>query len=60
MGSANRGSGPAAAGPASRFSRWPGSPPLTLLAVALGVMMVGLDGTINDSHLVRALAAERR
>jgi len=31
-----------------------------LLAVALGMMMVGLDGTINDSHLVRALAAERR
>ena len=26
--------------------RWRGSPPLTLLAVALGVMMVGLDGTI--------------
>src|SRR6266536_1936295 len=29
-----------------RFRRWRGSPPLTLLAVALGVMMVGLDGTI--------------
>src|SRR5438034_1041908 len=30
----------------SRPRRWRGSPPLTLLAVALGVMMVGLDGTI--------------
>lgn len=26
--------------------RWRGSPPLTLLSVAIGVMMVGLDGTI--------------
>src|SRR5215470_13779869 len=30
----------------SRLRRWRGSPPLTLLAVALGVMMVALDGTI--------------
>jgi EmrB/QacA subfamily drug resistance transporter len=26
--------------------RWRGSPPLTLVSVAIGVMMVGLDGTI--------------
>lgn len=34
------------ASPGSRLRRWRGSPPLTLLAVAMGVMMVGLDGTI--------------
>ncbi len=34
------------ASPGGRGRRWRGSPPLTLLAVALGVMMVGLDGTI--------------
>src|SRR5438034_9158657 len=32
--------------PGRRGRRWRGSPPLTLLAVAMGVMMVGLDGTI--------------
>src|SRR6266705_6839026 len=43
--------------------RWRGSPPLTLLAVALGVMMVALDGTIVavanpaiQSHLGASLA----
>ncbi len=43
--------------------RWRGSPPLTLLAVALGVMMVALDGTIVavanpaiQSHLHASLA----
>src|SRR5213595_618487 len=43
--------------------RWRGSPPLTLLAVAMGVMMVGLDGTIVavanpaiQSHLHASLA----
>ena len=47
----------------SRLRRWRGSPPLTLLAVALGVMMVGLDGTIVavanpaiQSHLHASLA----
>src|SRR6266704_3523577 len=51
------------AGPGSRPRRWRGSPPLTLLAVALGVMMVGLDGTIVavanpaiQSHLHASLA----
>src|ERR1700726_619137 len=46
-----------------RLRRWRGSPPLTLLAVALGVMMVGLDGTIVavanpaiQSHLHASLA----
>src|SRR3984885_8368193 len=46
-----------------RPRRWRGSPPLTLLAVALGVMMVGLDGTIVavanpaiQSHLHASLA----
>jgi hypothetical protein len=34
------------AAPGGRLRRWRGSPPLTLLAVAMGVMMVGLDGTI--------------
>jgi len=34
------------ASPGGRVRRWRGSPPLTLLAVAMGVMMVGLDGTI--------------
>src|SRR6266496_2679551 len=34
------------ASPGGRGRRWRGSPPLTLLAVAIGVMMVGLDGTI--------------
>src|SRR6516162_5017172 len=37
---------PRPAAPGGRLRRWRGSPPLTLLAVALGVMMVGLDGTI--------------
>jgi EmrB/QacA subfamily drug resistance transporter len=52
---------PAADG--GRLRRWRGSPPLTLLAVALGVMMVGLDGTIVavanpaiQSHLHASLA----
>src|SRR5712671_3921043 len=52
---------PAAHG--GRLRRWRGSPPLTLLAVALGVMMVGLDGTIVavanpaiQSHLHASLA----
>src|SRR5215471_2826210 len=47
----------------SRLRRRRGSPPLTLLAVALGVMMVGLDGTIVavanpaiQSHLHASLA----
>src|SRR6516165_1992778 len=47
----------------SRLCRWRGSPPHTLLAVALGVMMVGLDGTIVavanpaiQSHLHASLA----
>jgi len=51
------------ASPGSRLRRWQGSPPLTLLAVALGVMMVGLDGTIVavanpaiQSHLHASLA----
>jgi EmrB/QacA subfamily drug resistance transporter len=51
------------ASPGSRLRRWQGSPPLTLLAVALGVMMVGLDGTIVavanpaiQSHLHAGLA----
>ena len=41
----------------SRLRRWRGSPPLTLLAVAAGVMMVGLDGPntpirrIDNGHL---------
>src|SRR6266516_4599641 len=49
------------ASPGGRFRR--GSPPLTLLAVAMGVMMVGLDGTIVavanpaiQSHLHASLA----
>src|SRR6266566_8887800 len=51
------------AGPGGRLGRWRGSPPLTLLAVAMGVMMVGLDGTIVavanpaiQSHLHASLA----
>src|SRR6266700_7974271 len=43
--------------------RWRGNPALTLLAVALGVMMVGIDGTIVavanpaiQSHLHASLA----
>jgi len=51
------------ASPGGRIRRWRGSPPLTLLAVALGVMMVGLDGTIVavanpaiQSHLHASLA----
>src|SRR6266705_3182243 len=51
------------AGPGGRSRRWRGSPPLTLLAVAMGVMMVGLDGTIVavanpaiQSHLHASLA----
>jgi EmrB/QacA subfamily drug resistance transporter len=49
--------------PGSRTRRWRGSPPLTLLAVAVGVMMVALDGTIVavanpaiQSHLHASLA----
>src|SRR5436190_70903 len=37
---------PRPATPGGRVRRWRGSPPLTLLAGAMGVMMVGLDGTI--------------
>src|SRR5580700_1444553 len=51
------------ASPGGRMRRWRGSPPLTLLAVAMGVMMVGLDGTIVavanpaiQSHLHASLA----
>jgi EmrB/QacA subfamily drug resistance transporter len=54
---------PRPASPGSRLRRWRGSPPLTLLAVAMGVMMVGLDGTIVavanpaiQSHLHASLA----
>jgi EmrB/QacA subfamily drug resistance transporter len=36
----------AARRPGSRLGRWRGSPRLTLLTVAVGVMMVGIDGTI--------------
>ena len=32
--------------PGGTARRWRGNPALTLLAVALGVMMVGIDGTI--------------
>src|SRR5215467_5733112 len=32
--------------PGGTVRRWRGNPALTLLAVALGVMMVGIDGTI--------------
>jgi EmrB/QacA subfamily drug resistance transporter len=49
--------------PAGTFGRWRGRPGLTLLAVAVGVMMVGLDGTIIavanpaiQSHLHASLA----
>src|SRR6266700_4227882 len=52
---------PRPASPGGRARRWRGSPPLTLLAVAL--MMVGLDGTIVavanpaiQSHLHASLA----
>src|SRR5437763_8022344 len=51
------------ASPGGSLRRWRGSPPLTLLAVAMGVMMVGLDGTIVavanpaiQSHLHASLA----
>jgi EmrB/QacA subfamily drug resistance transporter len=51
------------AAPGGRLARWRGSPRLTLLAVAMGVMMVGLDGTIVavanpaiQSHLHASLA----
>ena len=51
------------ASPGGQPRRWRGSPPLTLLAVAMGVMMVGLDGTIVavanpaiQSHLHASLA----
>ena len=54
---------PRPASPGGRMRRWRGSPPLTLLAVAMGVMMVGLDGTIVavanpaiQSHLHASLA----
>src|SRR6266566_3683322 len=43
---ARTGRAPRPASPGGRVRRWRGSPPLTLLAVVLGVMMVGLDGTI--------------
>ncbi len=49
--------------PARPGRRWRGSPRLTLVAVALGVMMVGIDGTIVavanpaiQSHLHASLA----
>jgi len=48
---------------AGGMARWRGNPALTLLAVALGVMMVGIDGTIVavanpaiQSHLHASLA----
>src|SRR6266581_138697 len=51
------------AAPGGGLARWRGSPRLTLLAVAVGVMMVGLDGTIVavanpaiQSHLHASLA----
>ena len=51
------------ASPGSRARRWRGNPTLTLLAVAVGVMMVALDGTIVavanpaiQSHLHASLA----
>src|SRR5436189_5631862 len=57
------GSPAAVRGSGGTARRWRGSPPLTLLAVALGVMMVGLDGTIVavanpaiQSHLHASLA----
>ena len=50
-------------GPGAKGRRWRGNPALTLLAVALGVMMVGIDGTIVavanpaiQSHLHASLA----
>jgi EmrB/QacA subfamily drug resistance transporter len=50
-------------GTGGKARRWRGSPGLTLLAVALGVMMVGIDGTIVavanpaiQSHLHASLA----
>ena len=49
--------------PGGTARRWRGNPALTLLAVALGVMMVGIDGTIVavanpaiQSHLHASLA----
>src|ERR1700733_14877323 len=52
-----------AAARGGRLRRWRGSPLLAVLAVALGVMMVGLDGTIVavanpaiQSHLHASLA----
>jgi EmrB/QacA subfamily drug resistance transporter len=49
--------------PGGMARRWRGNPALTLLAVALGVMMVGIDGTIVavanpaiQSHLHASLA----
>jgi hypothetical protein len=52
-----------AAGEPTRQPRWRGNPRLTLLTVALGVMMVALDGTIVavanpaiQSHLHASLA----
>src|SRR5438132_10528657 len=60
---ARTGRAPRPAAPGDRVRRWRGSPPLTLLAVAAGVMMVGLDGTIVavanpaiQSHLHASLA----
>ena len=41
-----RPSGGMARQPGGMARRWRGNPALTLLAVALGVMMVGIDGTI--------------
>ena len=50
--------------PGGMVRRWRGNPALTLLTVALGVMMVGIDGTIVavanpaiQSHLHASLAA---
>src|SRR5579863_6618342 len=60
---ARTGRTPRPAAPGGRLDRWRGSPPLTLLAAALGVMMVALDGTIVavanpaiQSHLGASLA----
>jgi EmrB/QacA subfamily drug resistance transporter len=54
---------PLAGGPGDKARRWRGNPALTLLAVAVGVMMVALDGTIVavanpaiQSHLHASLA----
>src|SRR5438034_1868366 len=60
---ARTGRAPRPAAPGGRVRRWRGNPRLTLLAVAVGVMMVALDGTIVavanpaiQSHLHASLA----